>query len=69
MGRMRLIPSLSMSRRKYAQECGERLYRLEVTDRVLQFAKQLVKPAKMIQVPVYDFIERAVGQGIMRELS
>jgi len=38
-------------------------------DRLLQFAKQPVKPVKVIHVPVYDFTERAVGQGIMRELS
>jgi len=50
-------------------KCGERLYTPEVTDRLLQFAKRPVKPAKMIQVPVYDFTERAVGQGIMRELE
>jgi len=42
-------------------KCGERLYTPEVTDILLQFAKQPVKPAKMINVPVYDFTERAVG--------
>ncbi len=60
---------MSMSRPKSAQKCGKRPYTLEVTDRLLQFAKQLVKPAKMIQVPVYDFTEREVGQGIMGELN
>lgn len=48
-------------------KCWERLYTPEVTDRLLQFAKQPVKSAKMIQVPVYDFTERAMGQDIMRE--
>ena len=42
-------------------KCGERLYTPEVTDTLLQFAKQPVKPTKMIHVPVYDFTERAVG--------
>ena len=41
--------------------CGEKLYTPEVTDALLQFAKQTVKPSKMIHVPVYDFTENPVG--------
>ncbi len=42
-------------------KCGERLYTPEVTEALLEFAKQSVKPAKIIHVPVYDFSEKAVG--------
>ena len=38
-------------------KCGERLYSPEVTDTLLRFAKQQIKPSKMLQVPVYDFDE------------
>lgn len=41
-------------------QCGEKLYSPEVTDALLQFAKQQAKPIKVIQVPIYDFA-KAVG--------
>ena len=37
--------------------CGEKLYAPEVTDALLQFAKQQFQPVKVIQVPVYEFAE------------
>jgi HTH-type transcriptional regulator/antitoxin MqsA len=39
---------------------GERLYTPEVTDALLTFAKQQGEPIKILQVPVYDFTERAL---------
>lgn len=36
-------------------QCGERLYTPEVTEALLHLAKQPVKPARIIHVPVYDF--------------
>ena len=38
--------------------CGEKTYSPEVTDQLLKFAKDGVKPAKIIKVPVFDFAER-----------
>ena len=35
--------------------CGERTYSPEVTDQILRLARKEVKPARKIQVPVYDF--------------
>jgi len=35
--------------------CGERTYSPEVTDQILRVARKEVKPARKIQVPVYDF--------------
>jgi HTH-type transcriptional regulator / antitoxin MqsA len=39
-------------------KCGERLYTPEVTDTLLQIARQPAKPKKIIRVPVYDFNEK-----------
>lgn len=39
--------------------CGEKTYSPEVTDELLRFAKEDVKPKKIIKVPVFDFAERA----------
>jgi YgiT-type zinc finger domain-containing protein len=39
-------------------KCGEKTYSSEVTDQLLKFAKDDVKPAKIIKVPVFDFAER-----------
>lgn len=39
-------------------KCGEKTYSPEVTDQLLRFAKDDVKPAKIINVPVFDFAER-----------
>ena len=36
-------------------QCGEKLYTPEVTEALLKIARQPIKPAKIIQVPVYDF--------------
>ena len=35
--------------------CGEKTYSPEVTDEILRFARKEVKPARKIEVPVYDF--------------
>ena len=36
-------------------QCGEKRYTPEVTEALLKIARQPIKPAKIIQVPVYDF--------------
>jgi HTH-type transcriptional regulator / antitoxin MqsA len=41
-------------------KCGERLYTPEVTDTLLQIARQPAKPKRTIRVPVYDFTEKVV---------
>jgi len=38
--------------------CGEKTYSPEVTEKLLRFARQEVRPKKIIQVPVFDFAER-----------
>lgn len=38
--------------------CGEKTYSPEVTDELLRFAKEDVKPKTIIKVPVFDFAER-----------
>ena len=35
--------------------CGEKMYSPEVTDELLHFARNEFKPAKKIEVPVYEF--------------
>ena len=40
-------------------KCGERIYSPEVTDKLLKFAKDEFMPVKTIEVPVFDFAERA----------
>ena len=35
--------------------CGEKTYSPEVTEQILRLARKEVKPARKIQVPVYDF--------------
>ena len=35
--------------------CGEKTYSPGVTDEILRFARKEVKPARKIEVPVYDF--------------
>ncbi|MDI6784208.1 MAG: type II toxin-antitoxin system MqsA family antitoxin [bacterium] len=39
-------------------KCGEKTYSPEVTDELLRFAKDEVKPTKTIAVPVFDFAEQ-----------
>jgi YgiT-type zinc finger domain-containing protein len=36
-------------------KCGEKMYSPEVTDGLLRYARNDFKPARKIQVPVYDF--------------
>jgi len=36
-------------------KCGEKMYSPEVTDELLRFARNEFKPARKIEVPVYDF--------------
>ena len=36
-------------------KCGEKMYSPEVTDELLRFARNEFKPARRIEVPVYDF--------------
>ena len=35
--------------------CGEKMYSPEVTDELLRLARKATKPARRIEVPVYDF--------------
>ncbi len=35
--------------------CGEKMYSPEVTDELLEFAKDKFKPVKTVKVPVFDF--------------
>lgn len=37
------------------KRCGEKMYSPEVTDELLRFARSEFKPARKIEVPVYDF--------------
>jgi YgiT-type zinc finger domain-containing protein len=39
--------------------CGEKTYSPEVTDELLRFSNEGVRPKKLIKVPVFDFAERA----------
>ncbi len=39
-------------------KCGERTYSPNVTDDILGFAKHKGKPAKTVEVPVFDFAEK-----------
>ncbi len=41
--------------------CGEKLYTPEVTDALLQYAKNQREPVKIVQVPVYEFAESAAA--------
>ena len=37
------------------QNCGEKLYSPEVTDKLLKFVRNDFKPVKTIEIPVFDF--------------
>ena len=39
-------------------KCGEKTYSPEVTDELLKFARNESQPAKIINVPVFDFAEK-----------
>jgi len=41
--------------------CGEKTYSPEVTDDLIRLAKKKVKPAKMVQVPVFDYAGQVTG--------
>jgi len=36
--------------------CGEKMYAPEVTDELLKIARKELKPARKIEVPVYEFV-------------
>ncbi|KFN37756.1 hypothetical protein KN63_08365 [Smithella sp. F21] len=38
------------------ERCGEKMYAPEVTDELLNIARQQLKPARKIEVPVYEFV-------------
>ena len=40
--------------------CGERTYSAEVTDEIMEIAKNKFQPVKILSVPVFDY-ERAVA--------
>jgi len=42
-------------------KCGEKTYSPDVTDKLLEFAKNKFKPEKIIKVPVFNFVEKAMG--------
>ena len=37
-------------------KCGEKMYSPEVTDELLKFTRAEFKPRKIVQVPVFDFV-------------
>lgn len=37
--------------------CGEKTYAPEVTDELLKFSQDRIKPIKKLEVPVFDFAE------------
>jgi len=39
--------------------CGEKTYSPDVIDELLRFARDEFKPVKTIEVPVFDYAERA----------
>ncbi len=39
-------------------KCGEKTYSPEVADQLLRFAKDDVRPAKILKVPVFNFAEK-----------
>ena len=41
--------------------CGEKTYSPEVTDDLIRLAKKKVKPAKMVQVSVFDYAGQVTG--------
>jgi YgiT-type zinc finger domain-containing protein len=41
-------------------QCGEKTYSPEVTDDLINLSKKRFKPAKTIQVPVFDYAKQAV---------
>ncbi len=43
------------------ERCGEKLYTPEVTDALLKIAREKREPMKIVQVPVYEFAERAAA--------
>lgn len=43
---------------EFCTACVEKTYSPEVTDELLRFAKEDVKPEKVIKVPVFDFTGR-----------
>lgn len=38
------------------ERCGEKMYAPEVTDELLKIARKQLKPARSIEVPVYEFV-------------
>lgn len=39
------------------ERCGEKTYSPDVTAELLKFAKDIFKPVKKLEVPVFDFAE------------
>lgn len=39
-------------------QCGEKTYTPKVTDELLKFAREESKPTKVLEVPVFDFVEK-----------
>jgi YgiT-type zinc finger domain-containing protein len=42
-------------------QCGEKTYSPEVTDELLRLAKKKIRPARTLNVPVFDYAVQAVG--------
>lgn len=42
-------------------QCGEKTYTPKVTDDLIRLAKKNLKPAKTVQVPVFDYTSQAVS--------
>lgn len=37
------------------EQCGEKTYSPEITDEIIKFARQQFKPARTVEVPVFDY--------------
>ncbi len=42
-------------------QCGEKTYTPEVTEDLIRLAKKRLKPAKTVQVPVFDYTSQMVS--------
>ncbi len=38
------------------KSCGEKIYTPEVSEKLLELAKEKIKPSKTVEVPVYEFV-------------
>jgi HTH-type transcriptional regulator / antitoxin MqsA len=41
------------------EKCGEKTYSPEITDEIIKFAKRRFKPVKLVEIPVFDYWQKA----------